>query len=963
LTLRARTIKKDKFNKKPQARILSNYNIFVLFILAALLIFQGFVPAFANDSLSTEEIAMMNAMQGTVEAEMNAEDMDIIEKIRAKEQQRKEAEIISNANLFANPELSKVSKSIGNNSSSAATEETKLKPRVKKPYKPLEITGEKVFILNDVSVKGNFSRYASENFDSYPGFKYSSELRLNLDGNIAENIRVSANLDDTNISQETKKVTLYIDGRIWNFTLGDFTTSFNDTEYTLYNKKLKGIEAAGNLSDGKYQIKAIASRSEGKSKTDVFTGAGMQSEYMLSESPVVQNSEKVKIDARELKRGTDYTIDYEDGSIILKANILPLEERNRINVEYEYFENGKMFRRTLIGVRGVTEFKNLNKVGFTLLREEDDKGSVTDAGTSEVAVKPSASTVYGFDYKLNPMKDVKIDGEAALSVIDPNTLSNIDTEKNIDDFAMYMLTNINKKKYGLNLKTQKMGRDFMSVGKNRLDIDENKNELSLRLTPFEALNYQFDVENGDKTSINDPDIPSSTGTRVDVNSKAMRNFLTYKFNKGLAFNLNTYERLKRNDSSMLDFHEQTWQGEISNEYKKFTERARYNLRSLSSKYDLTRKQNEKTYNLGLTSSAWDKLNCAMEYSAIKTDAGQNEDPVSNVNNLSLDLTSNITKKLSFSTVFLTRIEENVQNNRKDDLITTDTKLRYNPSQKIQGQVRYKEMHTKKFLLDKTYNEKILELKEGVVSDTNYIKIEEPVTTQTGSFLVDIIPAAKIRSQLQYQFKNLININTRARMSVSDSALAELKLAPNKTVSTIYRLTNSKNTQSVGELMECRDLNHNVELRKSLSSKMAVISNLEVDYKTDSYRPLENMDSFIKSMRVEKDLSSALNVSMGLGHSSIKRKQPYNDSIKLSLLSGFRLIPKMFRMTLRGNLDHSVEDDSITKKTKTVLETLLDYDMGSETEISANYKFINAGKTDIEDGYKSRAGKVTLTKRF
>ncbi len=963
MALRARLIKKDNFNKGPRAGILNNFNILVLFVLSAVLVLSGSSSAFAGVSLSTEEIAMMNAAPSTMEAQMSAEDMDIIEKIRAKEQQQKEAEVISNANLFANPELSKTRKGIANNISDAATSETRLKPRVKRPYKPLEITGEKVFILNDVSVKGNFSRYASENFDSYPGFKYSSELRLNLDGNIAENIRVSANLDDTNISQETKKVTLYIDGRIWNFTLGDFTTSYNDTEFTLYNKKLKGIEAVGNLSDGKYQIKAIASRSEGKSKTDVFTGAGMQSEYMLSERPVVQNSEKVKIDARDLKRGTDYTIDYEDGSIILKPNLLPLEPRNRINVEYEYFENGKMFRRTLVGVRGVTEFKDLNKVGFTLLREEDDKGSVTGTGSAEVAVKPTSSTVYGFDYKLNPVKDVKFDGELALSILDPNTLSNTAAEKNVDDFAMYMLTNVNKKKYGLNLRTQRMGRDFMSVGRNRLDIDENKNELSLRLTPAETLNFQFDIENGDRSSLNDPDIPSSSGTRVDMNSRAVRTFSTYKFNKGLALNLNTYERLKRNDSSMFDFHEKTWQGEVSNEYKKFTERARYNLRSLSSKYDLTRKQNEKTYNLGLSSSAWDKLNCAMEYSAIKTDAGQNDDPVSSVNNLSVDLTSNITKKLSFSTVFLTRIEENLQNNRKDNLITTDTKLRYNPSQKVQGQVRYKEMHTKKFLLDKTYNEKILELREGVLNDTNYIKIEEPVTTQTGSFLIDIIPAAKVRSQLQYQFKNLININTRARMSVSDSALAELKLAPNNTISTIYRITNSKNTQSVGEFMECRDLNHNIEFRKSLSSKMAVISNLELDYKTDSYRPLENMDSFVKSMRVEKDLSSALNVSMGLGHSAIKRNQPYNDSVKLSLLSGFRLIPRMFRMTLRGNLDHSVEDDSIIKKSKTVLETLLDYDMGSETEISANYKFTNAGKTDIEEGYNSRAGKVTLTKRF
>ena len=839
------------------------------------------------------------------------------------------------------------------------------KTTARKPYKPLQITGEKVFILDDVSVKGNFSRYATENFDSYPGFRYSSELRLNLEGNIAENVRVSASLDDTNMSQETKRVTLFVDGRVWNFTLGDFTTSYTDTEFTLFNKKLKGVEAIGNLHDGKYQVKAIASRSEGKSKTDVFTGSGMQSEYQLTQRPIVQNSEVVKLDGRTLKRGTDYTIDYEDGSIILKAQILPLESRNRINVEYEYFENGKMFRRTLVGIREITEFKNLNRLGFTVLREEDDKGSVAGATSAEVQVKPSATTVYGFDFKLDPkISSLKLDGEMALSVVDPNLLSKeTKADQNINGFARFFRASLAEKKYSFTARNQQMGKDFVSVGKNRLEIDESRNDVTLKLTPVEKVSFQFDVEDATRATMNDPDLPSSTNTYVDVNSKAFRSFSTIKAGKTLSLGVNTYEKLKRNDLSRLDFHEQSRQAEIVNDHKKFIERARYNIRTIDSKYDLTRKQDEKTYNLGFVAAAWEKLNFSLEYSNIKTEMGQDQSPVSSIDNFSLDATSNITKKLSLNSVFLVRNESNLQTARKDNLITTDSKLRFNPSDVLQMQARYKEMHSKKFLLDKTNNEKILELQSGIISDTNYIKVEEPVTTQTGSFLVDISPFQMLRTQLQYQFKNLININTRARMSVSDSALAEFKLAPNNTVSTIYRLMNSKNTQSVGELMESRNLNHNLEVRKSVNAKLAVISSLELDKKTDSYRPLENADSFGKSLKLEKDVSSALNVSAGLGHYSISRCAPYRDSNKISILSGFRLIPKLFKMTLRGNLDHSIEDDSVARKKKTVLETLLDYDLGGETEISANYKFINSGKTELEEAYRSRAGKVTLTKRF
>ncbi len=901
------------------------------------------------------------AYENTVSVEFSKAELDIINKIRQKEQEEKERAVnaanSSNSSGFGQPEAA-----LHPVTSAAANPASK---NSRRPYKPLEITGEKVFILDDVSVKGDFSRFAADNYGAYPGFKYSSELRLNIDGNIADNIRVSANLDDTNINQETKKVTLYIDGRYWNFVLGDFTTSFNDTEFTLYNKKLKGVEAAGTLSEGKYQIKAIASRSEGQSQTDMFTGGGMQSEYQFSRRPVVQNSEKITLDGRALIKGTDYTIDYEDGSIILKPHLLPLESRNRINAEYEYFENGNLFRRTLIGVRGTASYKNLNKIGFSVIREEDDKGSVKGATESDIQVKPTSSTVYGFDYKLNPAANLKLDGEIALSVFDQNTLSNANAEdKNINSAAFFTKASYTAKKYSLNVRKQKMGKDFISIGKSRLDIDEDKNEAVLKLMPFDCLNFQFDYEDSQRASLNDPDLPSSVNTRVDINNKALRTFSTYYFrNKKSSIDFSSYERLKRNDTSMLDYHEQIYQGEIKNEHNKITERLRYNLRTINSKYDLTRKQNEYTYNAGVSSNLWDKLNYSLEASNIKTDAGQNEDLISNIRNYSLDITSNLTRKLSLNTVFLSRIEDNVQTNRKDNLIATDAKIRYNPSKKIHGQLRYKESHAKKFLLDKTYNEKILQLKEGVINEEDYITVEEPVTTQNGSFLFDLMPSEKIRSQLQYQFKNLININTKARMSVSDSAIMEFKYAPNRSLSSIYRLMNSKNTQNVGELMASRNLNHNLELRKTLNAKTALISSSDIDYKTDVYRPAENTDTYSQGFRFEKDLSSSFNITSGLSYAQINRIAPYYDSNKVSVIGGFRLIPKRFRMTLRSNLDYSIEDDDISKRHKTILDNFLDYDLGGDTALSANYKFINSGKTTFEEGYSARIGKMTLTKRF
>nr|HPG57637.1 hypothetical protein [Candidatus Wallbacteria bacterium] len=119
----------------------------------------------------------------------------------------------------------------------------------------------------------------------------------------------------------------------------------------------------------------------------------------------------------------------------------------------------------------------------------------------------------------------------------------------------------------------------------------------------------------------------------------------------------------------------------------------------------------------------------------------------------------------------------------------------------------------------------------------------------------------------------------------------------------------------------------------------------------------------QGLRFEKDLSAALSVSSGLAYAKINRIAPFYDSNKVSLLSGFRLIPKRFKMTLRSNLDYSIEDDDVTKRRRAILDNFIDYDLGGDTELSANYKFVDSGKTSYEEGYKARIGKMTLTKRF
>lgn len=833
--------------------------------------------------------------------------------------------------------------------------------REKPPYKELEIYGEKVFTVDDVALSGDFSRFASENFLAVPGFRYSSQLRLTLDGNLARNIRVNAQIDDTALDRDEKRFTVAVDGERFTATLGDFQTSFDDTRYTLHNKKLKGIEWYGYLPD-RGDLTLLASRSEGVSRTETFVGAGMQAEFLLQHQPVVKSSETVKLDGVALKRGTDYTIDYEAGSFTLNHRLLPLESRARIGVEYEYYADGSAYRRTLLGARLRGFLSPTNRIGVTLLSDADEKGSPEAVDDPAKAPKPTAIRVAGVDFRFEGARRLEVEGEYALSAVDPNTLAKAAGDELRSGHAGRLALSARDAAWEFRLARTEMDPKFDSIGRERLSLDRELTELSGRVTPLPRLSLDFAGALGASSELGDPDLPESTTRRVAVDRESGSGALTWSAARDAKMTLSLRSRLKENGDAGLHFLETVREASGERAFGRFRQTLRVNTREVARRFDALTDRHEDAVEAGLSGPLARAVTVSMNASTLSSDTGDARTPESEVRNLTLGLTANPSPRLFASGTLGARGERRLVERRTDNSTSGDLTFQFNPSERLGMQARLREVHSRQFRVENHDPVERL-LAERERETDRILRVDEPVSTATGSFMVTWNPTSRVSSLAQFQFKDIENLETRRKMAVSESVMAEVKTTPRPDLATIVRTTLSENEQLAGQPFSTRSASHGLEVRKTVARGTTLTATSDLETVRDSYSPALERDEWRNGAKVERAIGRTVVAHAGAADSRLRRFGPERTTNALTWLAGAAWTPESGRLTARANLERGVERDMGTNRTRTVLDTLAQCTLDAETSIEANYKFVNRSKSATEAGYDARIGKMTLTKRF
>ena len=227
-----------------------------------------------------------------------------------------------------------------------------------------------------------------------------SGLRMQLDGEVAEDVHVRALLTDENTPiqpggstqrlREFDRVFLGVEAPQGRARLGDIDVELGAGRFGQFDQKVQGIAVESDglgpgvgLAAGDATVMGAVSRGQYRTQ-DIEPIDGVQGPYRLRGQNgedliiIVAGSERVYLDGERLERGrsNDYVIDYAQGELTFTSNRIITDDR-RITVEFQY--SVTPFTRTLLGGQATAgawrdaEGDPRVTVGASVLRKADGR--------------------------------------------------------------------------------------------------------------------------------------------------------------------------------------------------------------------------------------------------------------------------------------------------------------------------------------------------------------------------------------------------------------------------------------------------------------------------------------------------------------------------------------------------------------------------------------------------------------
>ncbi|MCD4818340.1 MAG: hypothetical protein K8S23_06580 [Candidatus Cloacimonetes bacterium] len=216
-------------------------------------------------------------------------------------------------------------------------------------------------------------------------FSLDQSLFLKMSGELSNNMMIEAQLSDsqspitpegdTRELSSLDKIFLRLYGKQYELSFGDLEMEFTDTYFLNYTPKFEGLKAGWFKQNKFYGALAI---SKGKKTSVTFNGidANQGPYYLQVENNtgvrVIPGSESVFLDGISLGRGSDYVIDYADGSIIF-ANKHFISDKSFIQVTFQYSDDN--YKQNMYLTSYEIKLTDKVKLNFSLINEQDDKNN------------------------------------------------------------------------------------------------------------------------------------------------------------------------------------------------------------------------------------------------------------------------------------------------------------------------------------------------------------------------------------------------------------------------------------------------------------------------------------------------------------------------------------------------------------------------------------------------------------
>ena len=292
----------------------------------------------------------------------------------------------------------------------------------------------------------------------------NQELRVNVEGNVSENISILALLSDQDLPIQPEGTTENIqdiDQKLVRIThpnmrgtLGDFEGSLGASEFIFFPRALEGVQVEGDFKWGKFHLIPSAIP-KGQSTSLVIRGEEGRSEYRLTVDGqyviVKAGSEIVWLNGERMRRGenNDYVI-REYGDPIVEFNSKHLITSNdTIRIDFEYIPEERAYQQNLYGLSSVFTLpgerislgasyaveSDLNQPEQALIQLTDTdlealRQNILDPEEDgSLLTAPQKHTVWGIESRVNITEKAWVEGELAYSNLDKNTYSTVDRKE------------------------------------------------------------------------------------------------------------------------------------------------------------------------------------------------------------------------------------------------------------------------------------------------------------------------------------------------------------------------------------------------------------------------------------------------------------------------------------------------------------------------------------------------------
>ncbi|HVJ31154.1 MAG TPA: OmpA family protein, partial [Gammaproteobacteria bacterium] len=199
----------------------------------------------------------------------------------------------------------------------------------------------------------------------------------------------------------TRKLYLKIERRQFAALFGDFETGLTVTELSRYSRSLTGLK--DDFGGERFAVNAFAAENRERYGRDEFIGDGTSGPYRLSRTPLVANSDRLRIEVRDrvrtevviesrpLTRFIDYSLDYYTGTLTFKQPVSSRDSQfNPVFIVAEYETLLVEAGGTTAGARASARLSDTVELGATLVDEGSAIGASRLAGT-DLTFRPTGA--------------------------------------------------------------------------------------------------------------------------------------------------------------------------------------------------------------------------------------------------------------------------------------------------------------------------------------------------------------------------------------------------------------------------------------------------------------------------------------------------------------------------------------------------------------------------------------------